>query len=262
MITQTVTEQNFLQSSVTVGSANCDRETPSFSDRLKLIIKSESLRSYAKKIDVSDGALRAYLAGTSEPSMRILIALAKEGDVNIDWLATGEGEMRPSSNKAQQDHHLSSSFFMNVPDDKQNPANGDEFTIIPVYDVYDPAGYRSQEESWLQHGYLAFRRDWLKNKGLEAKHLTIIAAKGDSMEPTISDGDIMLVDISIDRVIDDAIYIIQASRYLAVKRIQLTPDGSLTIISDNQRYEKQTISPEQAKEVKIAGRVRWYGHEI
>ncbi|MDO8940856.1 MAG: XRE family transcriptional regulator [Methylicorpusculum sp.] len=138
----------------------------------------------------------------------------------------------------------------------------DQLALIPFYDVQASAGAGSLVDNEQQISQMAFRKDWLKQKGLQASHCALIKAKGDSMEPTIHDGDLLLVDTSIDSIKDDAIYIVQADHHLIVKRLQQSLDGSLTIISDNQRYEKQTIGPEQAKTVKIAGRVKWYGHEI
>jgi phage repressor protein C with HTH and peptisase S24 domain len=82
------------------------------------------------------------------------------------------------------------------------------------------------------------------------------------MEPTIHDGDLLLVDTQANTIKDDAIYIVQADHHLIVKRVQQALDGSLIIISDNKRYENQTIGSDQAEKVKVAGRVRWYGHEI
>lgn len=279
MLIQTLTEQNKIHHQVKVSPANFDQELALFSDRLRLIIKSESVRSYAKKIGISNGALRAYLAGTSEPSMRILFSLAKEGNVDPTWLATGEGEMYLKAQRDKSFHsaQLQAEFpVVNdskpasieqseaVCDDTEDiiPATIDDFALVPVYDVQASAGHGSHVESELKTGHLAFRRDWLRDKGLKTKDLAIITAIGDSMEPTLSDGDIMLVDTSIDKIINDAIYIVQTDHHLIVKRIQQALDGSLTIISDNQRYERQKISPEQAKNVKIAGRVKWYGHEI
>jgi phage repressor protein C with HTH and peptisase S24 domain len=58
------------------------------------------------------------------------------------------------------------------------------------------------------------------------------------------------------------LYIVRADQHLIVKRIQQNLDGSLHIISDNKIYKEQLVLPDQAKEVKIAGRVIWYGHEI
>lgn len=99
-------------------------------------------------------------------------------------------------------------------------------------------------------------------KGLDATCCALIKARGDSMEPTLHDGDLLLIDTRFDAIKDDSIYILQADSHLIVKRVQLSLDGSLDIISDNPRYDKQTISAEDAKEIKVIGRLRWYGHEI
>jgi phage repressor protein C with HTH and peptisase S24 domain len=137
-----------------------------------------------------------------------------------------------------------------------------EFELVPFFDVEAAAGAGSQVNSELQTSEMAFRRDWLSSKGLQADKCALIKARGDSMEQTIYDGDLLLVDTRIHSIKDDALYIIESDNHLIVKRIQQTLDGSLMIISDNPRYEKQIIEPKRAKELKIVGRVRWYGHEI
>jgi len=141
-------------------------------------------------------------------------------------------------------------------------ANLGDFALVPFYDVEASAGNGSLVDQELQKSEMAFRKDWLSQRGLQISKCVLIKARGDSMEPTIFHGDILLVDTSIESIKDDAIYIVQSDHHLIVKRIQQSLDGSLTIISDNERYKEQTISPDQAKEIKIAGRVRWYGHEI
>lgn len=137
-----------------------------------------------------------------------------------------------------------------------------DFALVPCFDVEAAAGSGRQVDQELQTSEMAFRRDWLSSKGLQADKCALIKARGDSMEPTIYDGDLLLVDRRIDSIKDDAIYIIESDNHLVVKRIQQALDGSLTIISDNSRYEKQVIDPNRARGLKIAGRVRWYGHEI
>ena len=74
--------------------------------------------------------------------------------------------------------------------------------------------------------------------------------------------DLLLVDTQVDTVFDDAIYIIQADHTLIVKRIQQSVNGALIIISDNSKYKDVTIPASETAQLKIAGRVRWYGHEI
>lgn len=138
----------------------------------------------------------------------------------------------------------------------------DQLALIPFYDVEASAGHGYLVGHELQTTQMAFRKDWLKQKGLQVSQCALIKAKGDSMDPTIHDGDLLLVDTSIDHIMDDSIYIIQTDNNLIVKRLQQNLDGSLTIISDNKLYDKKIISAERATEIKIAGRVRWYGHEI
>ena len=249
---------------------------------------SEKLRLLRTKLRLtqSDAAARfhmpvtswkSYEKGPSEPGSGALRGLAA-GGVNILWLLSDQGEMlledsepqrnqadnTPSALASRTSTETKTAHFEHYNEDTEGdiPATAEDFALVPVYDVQASAGPGSHVESELKTGHLAFRRDWLRGKGLKIKDLAIITAIGDSMEPTLSDGDIMLVDTSVDKIINDAIYIVQADHHLIVKRIQQSLDGSLTIISDNQRYKEQIISPEQAKEVKIAGRVKWYGHEI
>lgn len=82
------------------------------------------------------------------------------------------------------------------------------------------------------------------------------------MEPTLYDGDLLLVDTRIEKIMDDAIYIIQDNHHLVVKRVQRTLGGALAIISDNPKYATQHLTSHQAQSLKINGRVCWYGHEI
>ncbi len=275
MLSQTVTAYKSNTPQVTVSSANCDLGGGLFSDRLRLIMDGESLRSYAKKVNVAEGTLRTYLANKSEPTMQVLISLAKTGGVSIDWLATGEGAMQPSQ-KPQGDPRTSSGSA-NLRDTATQSASvagsdqarndetevaWDDFALVPVYDVEASAGHGSHVEAELQTGQLAFKKAWLREKGLKIGHLAIITAKGDSMNPTICDRDTLLVDTRVDKIIDDSIYIVQADHHLIVKRLQQSLDGSVSIISDNPRYKEQTLNPDQAKTLKIAGRVCWYGHEI
>ncbi len=207
-------------------------------------------------LGISFSTYQKYEMDISKPGSDALEAFAK-ADVNINWLITGKGPMLLGGTADSTGHGVS---------DLKEPyivnADNDAFSLIQLYDVEASAGNGCLVDQELKLSQMAFRRDWLKLKGLQPNKCALIKAKGDSMEPTIYDGDLLLVDTSIDSIKDDSIYIIQADHHLSVKRIQQDFDGSLVVISDNPRYKQRTIGPGQAKEVKIAGRVRWYGHEI
>lgn len=64
-----------------------------FPERLKAAIGNKSLRTFGKICGLSDAAIRKYLSGVNEPRMAALVSMAKAADVNIEWLATGEGPM-------------------------------------------------------------------------------------------------------------------------------------------------------------------------
>lgn len=84
-------------------------------------------------------------------------------------------------------------------------------------------------------------------------NIKMLRVSGDSMEPTLKDGDWILADISRKSPDSDGIYLLQLSTGLAVKRLQgsITPD-TVIIKSDNPVY-----NPENAnlKDVIILGRV-------
>jgi transcriptional regulator with XRE-family HTH domain len=63
----------------------------SFKKRLKgLILKGESIRSFALRCGLSDSTIRHYLAETSEPTLGKIEQIAQACNVSVGWLAAGE----------------------------------------------------------------------------------------------------------------------------------------------------------------------------
>jgi len=65
-----------------------------FKDRLQAAISDYSVNAFAKKSGVTEGTLRTYLSGASLPGLDKLIAISNAAEVNIEWLAVGNGPMR------------------------------------------------------------------------------------------------------------------------------------------------------------------------
>ena len=84
------------------------------------------------------------------------------------------------------------------------------------------------------------------------KIIEAINVTGESMEPTLNDGDIIFVDISKNCYAKDGIYAICTDDGLLVKRIQKRADGMYDIISDNNVFQNQTINK---SELTIYGKV-------
>ncbi|HGK7310678.1 TPA: S24 family peptidase [Aeromonas hydrophila subsp. hydrophila] len=109
---------------------------------------------------------------------------------------------------------------------------------------------------------MAFRTDWLKKEGLVPERLAVIRAKGDSMEPTISNNDIILVNLCNGDALRDGLYVLRIGDSLLVKRLQFDPFGGFKIISDNPGYETQVVTKDQRPDVHIVGRVAWAGKKF
>jgi len=102
---------------------------------------------------------------------------------------------------------------------------------------------------------------WIEIKWLQAivpfvpKEMAIIKVKGDSMEPTLSPGDMILIDRQpIERnQLNDGVYVINRNETTHVKRLQCV-EGGIRIISDNkERYEPETVTDG----LIVCGRVIW-----
>lgn len=87
------------------------------------------------------------------------------------------------------------------------------------------------------------------------KCLKIFKASGDSMEKTIYDEDLLLVDTSIIDCINGGVYLLMRNDDFICKRLHKLLNGDLEIISDNSLYDKEIIQSNSDVEIKIIGRV-------
>ncbi len=89
------------------------------------------------------------------------------------------------------------------------------------------------------------------------EYIKILKVVGDSMEPTISSGDFVWVDVSCSSPVSDGIYLFCIGDRLVVKRLQINPfDNSVEIMSDNQKYKPLKAGDYQ--QVNVVGRVISY----
>lgn len=217
-----------------------------FSERLCLLVGKQSVRGIARKCGLSEGSIRQYLSGKSEPSRAALVALADALNVNVGYLATGEGPMM----KGESGNETAAG---------REALSADEYVLVPRYDVTASTGPGALVASEQVVDHLAFKREWVKRLGLEAGQLALITAVGDSMEPAIREGFLLLVDLRHHQVSSDAIYILRFDHELIAKRLQKMYDGAVKIKSDNPAYDEQLVPADQVGKLKIIGKVVWGG---
>lgn len=145
------------------------------------------------------------------------------------------------------------------------PANvvWDGLVEIPVLDVEASAGFGAVAGSETAQTRFGFDERWLRSlTSAKSASLSIVRVMGDSMEPTLSNGDEVLVDASDHASrLRDGIYVLRADDALVVKRIAIKPGGKqITIASDNPAYP--TWSDMNRSDVHVVGRVIWFGRAL
>ena len=142
------------------------------------------------------------------------------------------------------------------PEVEEASAVPSNLVLIKRYDVRASAGTGAVVDQEELIGMVAFDEMFLRRQvGVRSDALVTVEATGDSMEPTIRDGDILLVDTSENDIRDGRIYVINVHGLLSVKRIRVNMDGSLAVCSDNTRYDIQTIRPSERDPLRVIGRV-------
>ncbi|MEO6718013.1 MAG: S24 family peptidase [Novosphingobium sp.] len=134
---------------------------------------------------------------------------------------------------------------------------------IPLLDVQASAGHGAMAEVEAHHARFGFDERWLKNlTASRPSSLSVIRVDGDSMEPTLSDGDEVMVDLSdTAQRLRDGIYVIRSDDTLLVKRVALGPQGKqISIVSDNSAYP--SWPDVDRRSIHIVGRVLWFGRKL
>lgn len=83
------------------------------------------------------------------------------------------------------------------------------------------------------------------------------------MADRINDGDILLVNTSVDTLTQDGVYVIELEGENYVKLLERDfSTGGVRIVSYNPAYPPQVLEGEAANRLRICGRVLWHGGEL
>jgi len=132
-----------------------------------------------------------------------------------------------------------------------------EWCELPVFDVHAAAGAGSLVHSEYQIDSLILPTSLLSEFGLSPNTASIIYVNGDSMEPTLSDGDRLLVDIREQQhPVVNGVYVIRIDDAVYVKRLRWDiPKGIYEIISDNTAVQAPfEIDHNNGRNFKIIGK--------
>jgi lambda repressor-like predicted transcriptional regulator len=131
--------------------------------------------------------------------------------------------------------------------------------MVDIYNVEASAGFGAVVGQEMVVDRLSFPPGYLRQiTSSHPKNLAIIGVKGKSMEPTLSDDDIVMVDLSKTDLSYDGLFVVRdGGDSLLVKRISRgSRRGTVMLVSDNPQYPNQERSFE---DVEVVGKVIWKG---
>lgn len=123
------------------------------------------------------------------------------------------------------------------------------------------ATYLDQHVKPERKGLVPFRASWLRDmfKG-PLTALKVVRGSGDSMQPTIHDGDFVLIDTSRKAIDEqDVVWAVSYGELGMIRRLRQMPNGGVLLMPDNP-----VVRPAEAYdgELHVLGRVIWIGRRM
>jgi phage repressor protein C with HTH and peptisase S24 domain len=212
--------------------------------KLKLEMKKQEITSaeLAKRADVKTSFIYDIISGKSaNPSTVKLARVAEALHVHLDDLVGSSltGQQRISKH-----------------------AGADDYVLIPRITVDTSIDGSITVSAEREGESCCFRLSWIKKHlGADPEALRVFYVSGDSMEPTLCNHDITLIDTTRKNPSPPGIFLLYDGFGLVTKRLEYTSHRAprIRIISDNVQY---SISERPVEEVLVIGRVVWFGREI
>jgi phage repressor protein C with HTH and peptisase S24 domain len=214
---------------------------------------------FAAKLGITTVTLQNYFKNIRLPNSDFIKQTCTEFSVLPEWLLWGTGPVfRGDAQTAPAEAQHSS---ITPADDLQwmapeaAPSMG--YALVPKVTARLAAGTGSLETDGQVVGYYAFKLDFLTRKG-RPKKMVLMDVAGDSMEPTLLDGDTVLIDESQREIIAGGMFAVGIEQEVFVKYLLRVP-GKLVLQSRNERYApiEVDMNGDLAGTVRIIGRVVW-----
>lgn len=223
--------------------------------RIFQVIGSNSDSSLARALGIQPPSIAGARKRKMIPGQWIE-KIALDYSVCADWLLFGRGPMR--SDDVQKEEKL---VELCKKTDKIMTSADDEIIMIPMVEAVLSAGGGSFETgATIGRGY-AFRRDFIQRKG-NPDNMVLMRVAGDSMEPEILSGDVVLIDQGKTQIVPGHMFAVGFEEAIYLKRIDIIP-GKAILKSVNPAYPPMEldIRGQLSDQFRVIGRVLWSGRE-
>lgn len=220
----------------------------SMSDRLLLAMKEMKFtqQQLSSISGVSQSSISKICNGGAKRS-RYTVELAGALGVNPQWLATGEGEMWIGG-----DISMAAIAALEKITGVKNRVETIPVSVERIDSGRDQPGGLTR----LIEG-VSLNRQEAAAASIPTKSgaLKMFSHRGDSMSPTIKNGDLLIVDSTSRSISGGGIYAFKLNNQISVSRLQMRVDGSITFIYDNSTYPQDTLPSDKADQLEVIGMV-------
>ena len=190
------------------------------SARIKEIMAHTGLSTadVARICEVTDSAVSQWKSGDKVTGLRPRPAflLSQKTGYSAHWIATGEGEKFEAATPITI--HENDADYVTVQAGTIRASAGVTGFAVDVENKPDKP--------------IIFRRDWVQQRGYSPASLYAVKVAGRSMEPTLFDGDTVVVDTAHATPVDGEVFIVNAGGEVVVKRLARR-SGDWWMHSDN-----------------------------
>lgn len=223
-------------------------------ERIKSVRQTlkNSQRVMANTLGISLKSWQDYEAGKSVPGGKVFQNICRLG-FSGTWLLLGEGPMF---------HQQLAPLRFQEPVSPYDPNTGESddatsFYPIPMVESFLDKGDFVYAKN---KGPYAFRKNWLGRLASSPERVVMAGIPSMSMEPTILNQEVVMLDTERKRVFEGSIYAVAYADSIVLRRLKLLPDGRIHVtwdnITDDRPYD---VDP---GDLDILGQVVWFSREL
>lgn len=174
-------------------------------------------------------------AGDRLPDAEVIARVCERHHIDYTWLITGRGSR----------------------------TEAERYVKIPQFDVAASAGVGAFVDGEPEVEMVRVDKDWLENQlKVRPEDASLIYVRGDSMMPTLNNGDVLLVSSNVEQI-GDGIYVLHSDGLLQVKRLQRQPGGQIRVTSDKPAYQPYIVNfADESTDFRVVGKVVWTVHKV
>jgi transcriptional regulator with XRE-family HTH domain len=206
-----------------------------------LVERVGSLDAAARRTGVPATTLSRIARGQNDPTLSNLARFAQGMGVSVEWLLFGRDDA---------------------------PQSG--VVLVPVMDITASCGPGSIATDVRAAETFLFPEQWIRRLGGNPRRIEALRASGDSMEPLIADGALLMIDRS--QVEPPAqsrsrakpaqdLFVFLHGNELRLKRVRKIDVGCYALIGDNGAYAPE-IAFTRDRAINVKGRLIWWDNRL